>query len=163
MKNGRRERRLLLRQRPLSRSMTRDRLVRPTASRGITSRSGAAAVEFAIVAPVFLIMVLGIIELGRALMVQQVMINTSRVGARHAVTLSATSQSSIDAAEDYAESVGISSASITITPDPAVADPGDEITVVANVDFSSVSWLPTPWIMGGKVLTATSIMRKEGF
>ena len=54
------------------------------------SRWGVAATEFAIVAPVFLLLVIGILELGRALMVQQVLINASRVGARQAITLGAT-------------------------------------------------------------------------
>ena len=45
-------------------------------------RRGAAAAEFAIVAPVFFLMVIGFIEFGRALMVQQVLINASRVGAQ---------------------------------------------------------------------------------
>ena len=44
-------------------------------------RRGAAATEFAIVAPVFFLMVIGFIEFGRALMVQQVLVNASRVGA----------------------------------------------------------------------------------
>jgi Flp pilus assembly protein TadG len=38
--------------------------------------------EFAVVAPVFFLMVVGFLEFGRALMVQQVLINASRVGAR---------------------------------------------------------------------------------
>ena len=45
-------------------------------------RLGAAATEFAIVAPVFFLMIIGFIEFGRALMVQQVLINASREGQR---------------------------------------------------------------------------------
>ena len=51
---------------------------------------GVAAVEFAIVAPIFFMLVIGIIEVGRAIMVQQVLINASRVGARRAVMLSSS-------------------------------------------------------------------------
>ena len=57
-------------------------------------RRGAAVTEFAIVAPVFFMMVIGFIEFGRALMVQQVLINASRVGARMATTTGATSRRS---------------------------------------------------------------------
>ena len=39
------------------------------------SRRGVAAVEFALVAPVFFLVVLGIIEFGRMAMVQQVLAN----------------------------------------------------------------------------------------
>jgi Flp pilus assembly protein TadG len=122
-----------------------------------------AAVEFAIVAPLFFMLVVGIIEVGRALMVQQVLINASRVGARQAVTLSSTQAAVIDAASDYSEGVGISGVDVVVTPDPAVADPGDAITVSVAINFSEVTWLPAPWIMGGTRLSSSSVMRKEGF
>src|SRR4029077_13314881 len=66
---------------------------RPRRRRGyrFANRCGAAAVEFAIVAPVFFLLVIGMIEVGRAMMVQQVLINASCVGARQAVTAGATS------------------------------------------------------------------------
>ncbi len=55
------------------------------------NRQGAAAVEFAIVAPVFFLMVFGMIEFGRAIMVKQVMTNAARDGARLAILDSPTS------------------------------------------------------------------------
>jgi len=112
---------------------------------------------------VFFLLVIGIIEVGRAMMVQQVIINASRVGARHAVTLSATQQSTIDTVTEYAENVSVYGLAVTVTPDPATADASDEITVTTTIDFASVTWVPSPWFMGGKILTASSIMRKEGF
>jgi len=57
---------------------------------GMRRRRGAAAAEFAVVAPIFLLMVFGIVEIGRGLMVQQLLTNASRVGARRAVMLSAS-------------------------------------------------------------------------
>src|SRR5882757_936386 len=46
------------------------------------NRRGAAAVEFAIVAPVFFLLVFGMVEYGRMIMVQQVITNAAREGAR---------------------------------------------------------------------------------
>jgi Flp pilus assembly protein TadG len=115
------------------------------------------------VAPVFFLLVIGIIEVGRAMMVQQVIINAARVGARHAVTLSATLQSTVDTATEYAKNVGVNGLAVTVSPDPATADASDEITVTTTIDFASVTWVPSPWFMGGKILTASSVMRKEGF
>jgi len=126
-------------------------------------RRGAAATEFAIVAPVFLLLVIGILELGRALMVQQVLINASRVGARQAITLGATTAEVEAAVEDYAESVAVPGVEVTVTPNPATAVAGDSITVTTSVPFNDVSWLASPWFLGGNTLTASSIMRKEGF
>ncbi len=46
------------------------------------ARAGAAAMEFAFVGPVFLFLVLGVVEVGRALMVQHLLTNAARAGAR---------------------------------------------------------------------------------
>jgi len=46
-------------------------------------RRGAAAVEFALVLPILLFTVVGILELGRLLQVQQILANAAREGARH--------------------------------------------------------------------------------
>lgn len=126
-------------------------------------RRGAAAVEFAIVVPIFILLIIGFIELGRALMVQQVLTNASRVGARSAAMLNSTQAEVSNVVAEYAEGVSVSSAQVEISPDPAAAATGDEITVTVSVDFSSVSWLPSPWFLNGATLTASSVMRKEGF
>jgi Flp pilus assembly protein TadG len=122
-----------------------------------------AAVEFAIVAPIFFLVIIGIIEVGRALMVQQVLINASRAGARRAVMLSSSSSAVTSAVTEYTSGVGVSGVSVSVSPDPATAAAGTAITVGASVSYSAVSWLPTARFMGGKTLTASSIMRKEGF
>jgi len=44
-------------------------------------RRGAAAVEMALVLPIFFTVVLGIIEFGRAMMVSQLMATSAREGA----------------------------------------------------------------------------------
>lgn len=130
--------------------------------RALGSR-GAAAVEFALVAPVFFLVVIGMIEVGRALMVQQALTNASRAGAREAALL-ATSQSAVLAkVQQCAADMGIVGAQASVSPDPGSAVAGTEITVVASIGFNQVSWLPTPWILGGATLTASTSMRKEGF
>jgi len=126
-------------------------------------RRGAAVVELAIVAPIFLLMLVGIIELGRALMVQQVIINASRVGARQAI-IPGAGQADVEAAvEAYASSVAVPGVTVTVTPSPSGASAGDMITVTTSVDFANVSWLASPWFLGGATLNASSEMRKEGF
>ncbi|MGD9632322.1 MAG: TadE/TadG family type IV pilus assembly protein [Pirellulales bacterium] len=126
-------------------------------------RWGVAATEFAIVAPVFLLLVIGMVELGRALMVQQVLINASRVGARQAITLGATTTTVQTAVKDYAASVAVPGVTVAVTPSPSAAKAGDPITVTTSVAYNGVSWLPSPWFLGGANLHASSRMRKEGF
>jgi Flp pilus assembly protein TadG len=126
-------------------------------------RRGAAVTEFAIVAPVFFLMVVGFIEFGRALMVQQVLINASRVGARQATMTGATTGQVQSSVQAYTVGVAVPGVTVTVSPDPATATAGTTITVNTSVPFSNVSWMNTPWFLGGKTLKASSQMRKEGF
>ncbi|HLA83795.1 MAG TPA: TadE/TadG family type IV pilus assembly protein [Thermoguttaceae bacterium] len=134
-------------------------------------RRGAAAVEFAIVAPVFFLMILGMIEVGRAIMVQQVITNASREGARLAV-LPARPEDNITAmvtqrVEDVLQSAGIDGATVQIldetgtTMNPQTAEYGDVINVTVSVPYSEVSWLPTSKYFAGKTLSASTVMRTE--
>jgi Flp pilus assembly protein TadG len=108
-------------------------------------------------------MIIGFLEFGRAMMVQQVLINASRVGARQAITPGATAAGVETAVHDYAGSVAVPGVVVQVTPEPSTASPGDIITVTSSVDFGQVSWMTSPWFLGGKTLTASSKMRKEGF
>ncbi len=128
-----------------------------------SERRGAAVTEFAIVAPVFFLMVIGFIELGRALMVQQVLVNASRVGARQAITTTGTTAAAESAVTEYASGVAVPGVVVSVSPNPASAAPGTLITVTTSVAFNEVSWMPAPWFLGGKTLTSSSKMRKEGF
>jgi Flp pilus assembly protein TadG len=130
---------------------------------GRPTRRGAAVTEFAVVAPVFFLMVIGFLEFGRAMMVQQVLINASRVGARQAITTSATTGEVQEVVQDYTAGVAVPGVSVVVSPDPAAAEPGDTITVTTSVAFSDVSWMAAPWFLGDTTLTASSQMRKEGF
>lgn len=125
-------------------------------------RRGASAVEFAVVAPVFFLVVLGIIEFGRMIMVQQVITNAAREGARIAVLDSATTARVNARVNDYLASANLSGASITITPNPPTNAGFDEaVTVRVDVPFAAVSALSRPFLSAGTTLTAQSIMRRE--
>ena len=124
---------------------------------------GAAAVEFAIVAPVFFMLVMGSIELGRALMVQQVITNASRVGVREAIALNTSESDVINIATNYAAGGAVPGVLVNVSPSPAAAAAGDEITVNVSIPYADVSWIPSPWFLGGATLQASSVMRKEGF
>jgi Flp pilus assembly protein TadG len=133
-------------------------------------RLGAAAVEFAIVAPIFFLMILGMLELGRAVMVQQVITNASREGARIAVLDGSLATGTddepgvTDSIANYLTSANIDPDSVTITIDPATpssASYGAPVTVTISVPFSEVSWLPTPKYLGNKTLSSATVMRRE--
>jgi Flp pilus assembly protein TadG len=119
-------------------------------------------VEFAVVAPLFFLLVFGMIEFGRMVMVQQIITNASREGARVAVLDGATATEVTTAVENYMASVSLPSVNMTVTPDPpSSAGYGDPVTVVVSIPFDQVSWLPTPMFLGGTTLSATTVMRRE--
>jgi len=125
-------------------------------------RRGAAVVEFAVVAPVFFLLVFGMIEYGRMVMVQQVITNASREGARTAVLDGATTAEVESTIESYLQSAGISGATVTVTPNPpSNAGFGEPVTVTVEVGFDEVSWLPSPMFLGGQSLVAQTVMRRE--
>lgn len=131
--------------------------------RKLKKRRGAAAVEFAIVAPVFILLIFGIIEFGRAMMVQQILVNASREGARRAVLEDATAEAVRQTVVEYLDrsSVSVPSDNVVISPDPGVANNNQEISVSISVPFADVSLVP-PFIYDGD-LRAVTTMRSEKF
>ncbi len=126
------------------------------------NRRATAAVEFAVVAPVFLLLVFGMIEYGRMVMVYQVLTNASREGARVAVLDGATTASVTAQVNTYLSSGTITGATVTVSPNPpSNAQYGDPVTVTVSIPFSQVSWLPSPMYLGGKTLTSSTVMRRE--
>ena len=140
-------------------------------SRSFRKQRGAAAVEFAVVAPVFVLLIFGMIEYGRMVMVQQMLTNASREGARRAVLEGATESDVRTVVTNYLDpaNISVSTSDITIQiGDPPAsaalsnAEFGDPIHVTVGVNFGDVSWLPSPmYLRSGTRMTATSVMRKE--
>jgi Flp pilus assembly protein TadG len=119
-------------------------------------------VEFAIVAPLFFLLVFGMIEFGRMVMVQQVLTNASREGARRAV-LSGVSDTDVEATvENYLANASISGATVTVaTQAPTPPDTAEARIVTVTIPFNQVSWLPTPIFLGSNTLSASTTMRRE--
>jgi len=126
-------------------------------------RRGAAMVEFAVVAPVFLVMVIGILELGRAIVVQQLLTNASREGARIGGYDTTTTKSTVTSAvNSYLSNVGISGATTTVSPnDLSSAKDGDSVSVTVSIPFSTVSYLPSPVYFKSTSLQATTVMLRQ--
>lgn len=119
--------------------------------------------EFALIAPLFFLMIFGMIEFGRMVMVQQVITNGSREGARLAVLDGTTGAAVTSTVNNYLESARVSGANVAVIPtEPSSAGYGEPVTVTVTIPFSQVSWLPSPmFVGGGTVLTATTVMRRE--
>jgi Flp pilus assembly protein TadG len=124
-------------------------------------RQGAALVEFALVAPIMILFTMGLIDMGRMTMVKQLLINASREGARQATLPSATTDGVRAEVLAMLTNSGVTG-NVTLSP-PLLsgAAPGSTITVSVSADANSVSWMGESMFMSGKMLTASTSMRRE--
>jgi Flp pilus assembly protein TadG len=120
---------------------------------------GAVVVEMAVLAPLLLTIMLGIIEFGWVFMVRQTMTTAARGGARVA-TLQGTTETDIeDRVNDYMSPSGLSTYTITITR-ATEEDPTE--TVRIQIPYADVSLVGGYFGPTNFNLSATSSMRKEG-
>ena len=126
-------------------------------------RRGAAAAEFAVVLPVFMLVVFGIFEFGRMIMVQQVLTNASREGARLACIDGSSVTDVQSAVNTYLINASISGVTVNVTPNPlSNATPGSQVTVATSVPFADVSWVSSGWFTTDVTLSSNCVMRREG-
>jgi Flp pilus assembly protein TadG len=113
------------------------------------SRSGAAALEFGLVAPVFFLLIFGLFECARMMMVQQSLTNAAREGCRKAVLATTVNSSDVEAAvRNYLQRVmDLDDVRITSPSGLADVDSGTDLAVGVEVTYRDVSWLP--WDMLG--------------
>ncbi len=135
-------------------------------------RAGTTVVEFAIIAPLFLLLLFGILEFGRVVMVQQLITNASREGARMAVVTSPDDPAALsvvqsEIASRLADVAGVQPGDLQVNITrhaPVNTTVGGRVEVDVSVPFDKVSWLNVPMFpMTPQTLTAKSVMRQEGF
>jgi Flp pilus assembly protein TadG len=133
---------------------------------GRAPRRGATAVEFAVVAPLFFMMILGMIELARGVMVVHQLADVARVGCRAAV-IEGKSTAGVQArANTYLDGIGIRNATITVkvngnTVDASTTQSQDEVTVVVSAPVSGFTWLPGARYLTGSSVAGEVTLRRE--
>lgn len=139
-------------------------------------RRGVAAVEMAIVLPILLLALVGIIEFGRAVMVQQIITNAAREGARRGVSSQSTadfirtryvipyvSRALYGGTGEYPTDIGTGNVQVSMTTE--TASPNADtikglITVTVAVPYDEVDYGLGIWL-GGTTLSAQVTMRRE--
>ncbi len=133
-----------------------------TASRNRSSRRGVAAVEFALVAPLFFLLIFAIIVFGRTLMVQEILVNAARTGARAAIVPGETDAQVTTAVSNYLAGAGISGYTETLSPTLASGPAsGTALTVTVSVPCSSINWVTYSTWFQGQSLSSSVVMIKE--
>lgn len=147
---------------------------RETAARH-PNRSGVAAVEMALVLPIFMMILWGVVEFGRAMMVGQLVTNAARHGARLAIIDGTTSAQVRTAVQNSLLSTvgGITAADVTVTvevtpapgnPNPAnetaAAHTNDICQVAVSVPYRAVGYVSGHFLAAAN-LRAVCVMRHE--
>lgn len=118
------------------------------------TRAGATAVEFAFVAPLFLVMVLGVIEMSRAMWIKSTMQFAVDETARFVIVNTSASTTTLETyAQTAVTDTGMGSTGMTFSASSATTSDGTFITISATYDFSVlIGYVPFPDI----TLTASS-------
>ena len=133
-------------------------------------RRGASVVEFALLAPVMFLFIFGIIEFGRLMMVQEAMTNAAREACREASLATTLSSTDVDTVARnvmlsvMATAANPSTVSVTVTPASlASISSGTPVTVVVQVNFSDIGWLPGHLLgfAGSRVMRAEATFDRE--
>ena len=123
------------------------------------TRLGAAAVEFAIVANILMLLIVTCIEFARMNMVRNLAQDAAYYAARHAVVPGATSAEAIDVAEGVMNT--ILSNGYTVTVSDLDSDSTD-ITVTVAVDFTEVAMF-APYFLSDATISTTARMHTERY
>ena len=138
------------------------RTYRANQSPNRSTRRGAVMVEFALVAPLFVVLVLGMIEVARMLMVQEILVNAAREGARAAVSPGETDAQVNQTVDNYLAASKVTGYTRTIAPSLSASPAsGAPIKVTVSVSCANVSWLGTPTYFRNKSLSASVVMIKQ--
>ncbi|BCW79507.1 TadE/TadG family type IV pilus assembly protein [Arthrobacter sp. NicSoilC5] len=113
------------------------------------SERGAAAVEFAILLPLLLMLVLGTIEFGRAYNAQITLTNAARDGVR-VMAINNDAAAAKTAAQNAAASVSSTIPASDITLSTATCSTGNQVTLTINYTLSTITGIAGPFPMTGK-------------
>jgi len=128
---------------------------------GQERRRATAVVEFAVVLPLLMTMVLGIIEFGYVFMVRQTLQHAAREGCRVAILQTSVNPYANVTARvaDAISPTGLNTYSVTMTH-ATVVDPVETIEV--TVPYADVSLVGGYFGFSGGTLRGSCSMRKEG-
>lgn len=131
----------------------------------VKRRRGATAVEMALIAPLFFLFTLALIEFGRIALVKQVLTDAARAGCREAVLATTLSQEEVEAViRDNLRAIladtQVDSCNLTVShANLSNIQQGTEITTSVEVNCSDVSWIAPRY--GDVMIRAESTMERE--
>ncbi|MGX9900233.1 TadE/TadG family type IV pilus assembly protein [Arthrobacter sp. SA17] len=114
-----------------------------------TSERGAVAVEFAILAPVLIMILMGIMEFGRAYNAQVALTNAAREGVR-VMAISNNQTAARTSAKNAAPTLNPALVDSNITFSAASCVTDAQMTVTVTYTLSTMTGIAGPFAMNGK-------------
>lgn len=139
----------------------------------IGARRGQAVVEFALVLPIFMLMLMAAVEFGRAYFCIHLMTNAARTGSRAGALAGSAVEDVTDAVDIFLEEAGMAADSWTTTVRVtdsegeeragglADAQQGDRVAVTVSHDFEVLSGSMIPGWGGTVELSSNCVFRHE--
>ena len=138
------------------------------------ARCGVAAVEFALIAPLLILTMLGAIDVGRFINVGQIVNDASREGARQASRNTETKVSDVESmvSSYLSNALGVPNLTATVNVSGSSGAPisggdlttissGSSVSVKVALEYDKVRWMAGFPGVSGKTLTTTTVMRRE--
>jgi Flp pilus assembly protein TadG len=141
----------------------------PLGKRAVAVRRGAAVVEFAVIASLFVFLILGALEISRGLMVKQTLSDAARLACRtgsQPQTSTATITKDVtDMLTDNKLDPNYATIIVLVNDQPvdaSTAVQNDKISVKVTVPVSKVMWVTAIFLSGQSVESETVVMMRNG-
>jgi Flp pilus assembly protein TadG len=116
------------------------------------SECGAVAVEFALLAPILIMLLLGLLEFGRAYNTQITLSNAAREGAR-VMAIENSQTAAVAAATRASSSLGPLTMEFSTSPVasiPATCSATNQVTLVVRYSLNTMTGIAGPFAMQGR-------------
>ena len=122
-------------------------------------RRGLAVVECAVILPVVVLLIMGAVELSRAVMVQHVLQEAAQAACRVYMVEPTTQQNAQDMIDQAMLAAGVTGYTVTFNPltKPEIDTPMEPVTVTVTVPYNTVGWF-SPTYLSGADLVASCTM-----
>ncbi len=129
----------------------------------LQKQHGQAAVEFALILPLFLMLVFAITEFGRLWMTQHALATASRTGCRKAILPTSTESDVVQTVNTFCAAASLDTDKVTVSSSNVGIDgtSGNPTQVTVSYPFSVLSGSIIPALQGTIVLSSTTTMRHE--
>jgi Flp pilus assembly protein TadG len=131
-------------------------------------RPGNAAVEFALFAPLLSVLMMGMLEMGRAMNAKEILSDAARRAGRTGILPNKATSDITSEASDILSNNQISTTQLTVTvlvngaaADASTAKRGDQISVKVSIPASQVLWLAPFFLNNQSIESETIVMMRQ--